>query len=381
MTTQKEQLIGLTLEQMEARLKQAGEPAFRGRQLYHALYRERQADFAKITAFPLALRAQLQERYEATLPAVDRTFHSADGTTRFLLGLADGKQIEAVVMPRYLPSNPRELRMRTTYCVSTQAGCAVDCKFCLTGALGFFRNLTAGEIVGQVLRAMGKAEEADDPKDAKEVKEADDAEENHAAAPGAPRLNLVFMGQGEPLLNYDNVLTAFRILSDTKGIGIPASRITLSTAGVVPGIERLGQEAHRPRLAISLNAPNDEIRTRIMPINKKWPIAELLRACRNYPLRPKEQLTFEYVLLAGVNDSIAHARELAKLICKLPCKVNLIGWNPGPELGFRTTSDAVIRAFQAELKDRGISNYLRVPRGRDIFAACGQLSLASQGGV
>ncbi len=394
MTTQKEQLIGLTLEQMETRLKQAGEPAFRGRQLYHALYHERQVDFAKITAFPLALRTRLSEQCEATLPAVDRTFHSADGTTRFLLGLADGKQIEAVVMPRHLPSNQRELRMRTTYCVSTQAGCAVDCKFCLTGALGFFRNLTTGEIVGQVLRAMGEGKERDEAEEAKE------AEESHSAATvrertrqqstnpdedtstlGAPRLNLVFMGQGEPMLNYDNVMAAFRILSDTKGIGIPASRITLSTAGVVPGIERLGQEANRPRLAISLNAPNDEIRTRIMPINKKWPIAELLRACRNYPLRPKEQLTFEYVLLAGVNDSIAHARELAKLIGKLPCKVNLIGWNPGPELGFRTTSDITIRAFQAELKDRGISNYLRVPRGRDIFAACGQLSLASQGGV
>jgi 23S rRNA (adenine2503-C2)-methyltransferase len=362
-------LIGLTLAELEQDARASGEPAFRGRQLYHALYRERQMDIARMTALPAELRERLAGQYELGLPGIEREFHSADHTTRFLLRLEDGRQVETVVMPKMVREMLGERLQRTTFCVSTQAGCAVDCKFCLTGSLGFFRNLTVGEIVGQVLLAMGKNPEADDTEQAKEAEE-------HT---GAPRLNLVFMGQGEPLLNYDNVMAAFRILADPRGIGIPASRITLSTAGVVPGIERLGSEAHRPRLAISLNAPNDEIRSAIMPINRKWPIAELLRACREFPLRPGEKITFEYVLLAGVNDSLAHARELARLVKNLPCKVNVIGWNPGPALGFKTTPDADIRAFQAELRARGIANYLRLPRGRDIYAACGQLSLASQG--
>lgn len=370
---QKKQLIGLTLQELEQRAREAGEPAFRGRQLYHALYHERQTDMSRMTALPVALRERLGAQYELGLPDIEREFHSADHTTRFLLRLDDGRQVETVVMPKILPDIQGERLQRTTFCVSTQAGCAVDCQFCLTGSLGFFRNLTVGEIVGQVLLAM-----RDSAADAAERSDENESDEEEADS-GPARLNLVFMGQGEPLLNYDNVMAAFRILSDQRGIGIPASRITLSTAGVVPGIERLGGEAHRPRLAISLNAPNDEIRTRIMPINKKWPISELLRACREFPLRPGEKLTFEYVLLAGVNDSLAHARELARLVKTLPCKINLIGWNPGPQLGFKTTSDADIRAFQAELRDRGIANYLRLPRGRDIYAACGQLSLAAQG--
>jgi len=365
---QKEQLVGLSLEEMEQRCQLAGEPAFRGRQLYHALYHERQTELMCITSLPNALREALGERYCAQLPEVERRFASSDQTTRFLLRLADERRVETVVMPKLLPTFEGEKLQRTTFCVSTQAGCAVDCKFCLTGSLGFFRNLTAGEIVGQVLLALREKAGTEDRDDT--------AANEEKRATGPPRMNLVFMGQGEPLLNYDNVMTAFRILSDPRGVAIPASRITLSTAGVVPGIERLGREQHRPRLAISLNAPNDEIRTRIMPINKKWPIAELLRACREYPLRPGEKITFEYVLLAGVNDSPAHARELARLVKHLPCKVNLIGWNPGPELGFKTTGDADIRAFQEELRHRGVANYLRLPRGRDIYAACGQLSLA-----
>jgi 23S rRNA (adenine2503-C2)-methyltransferase len=367
--TDKEQLVGLSLEQMEQRAKLAGEPAFRGRQLYHAVYHERQIDLLRITSLPSAFREQLNEQVRIQLPRIDRQFSSTDRTSRFLLSLEDGRRVETVVMPKLLPTFEGEKLQRTTFCVSTQAGCAVDCRFCLTGALGFFRNLTAGEIVGQVLLAMRENSDA-------EMTAENSCTVHQPPVKGAPpRLNLVFMGQGEPLLNYDNVMQAFRILSDTRGVGIPASRITLSTAGVVPGIERLAREQHRPRLAISLNAPNDDIRTRIMPINKKWPIAELLRACREFPLRPGEKLTFEYVLLAGVNDSLTHARELARLVKPLPCKINLIGWNPGPELGFKTTADADIRAFQAELRERGIANYLRLPRGRDIYAACGQLSL------
>ena len=369
----KEQLIGLSLPELEQRFRAAGEPAYRGRQLYHALYHERQHDLSLVTSLPMALREQLLHQYAAHLPVIHEEYRSSDCTIRYLLTLEDGRRVETVVMPKILPAIQGERLQRTTYCVSTQAGCAVDCKFCLTGTLGFFRNLSAGEIVGQVLLAMKHGEE--NSAEAVDPEHLPPTDTNSSA----PRLNLVFMGQGEPLLNYDNVMSAFRILSDSRGVAIPASRITLSTAGVVPGIERLGREPHRPRLAISLNAPNDEIRTQIMPINRKWPIVELLRTCREFPLRPGEKLTFEYVLLAGVNDSVMQARELARLVKNLPCKINVIGWNPGPQLGFRTTSDADIRSFQAELRDRGIANYLRLPRGRDIFAACGQLSLASSG--
>jgi len=345
----------MTREQLEERFQLAGEPVYRGRQLYHALYRERQFDLGKITGLPRRVRAQIAEQFEVTLPAVERTFQSADATSRYLLALADGREIETVVMPEVVGGVVGKKIHRTTVCVSTQAGCAVDCKFCLTGALGFSRNLSAGEIVGQVLRVMGRG--------------------NSAAA---PRVNLVFMGMGEPFLNYDQVLAAVRLLADPEGVGISSARMTVSTAGVVPGIERLGEETIRPRLAVSLNAPNDELRTQIMPINKKWPIAELLRACRNFPLRPGEKLTFEYVLLAGVNDSLAHARQLAKLVRPINCKVNLIGWNPGPDLDFHTPAEALVLEFQRELKQRGVPAYLRKPRGRDIFAACGQLKLAGQ---
>jgi 23S rRNA (adenine2503-C2)-methyltransferase len=244
---------------------------------------------------------------------------------------------------------------RKTLCISTQAGCAVDCKFCLTGVLGFLRNLSAGEIVGQVLRLCS---------------------EN--LWPSGERINLVFMGMGEPLFNYDNVLASVRLLADPEGMGISTARMTLSTAGVVPGIERLGKESVRPKLAVSLNAPSDAVRDRIMPINRKWPIERLLQACREFPLRPREKLTFEYVLLDGVNDSLDDARLLARMVKTLPAKVNLIGLNPGPELPFRTPSDAKVLAFQQVLRREGVAAFIRKPRGRDIFAACGQLKLAQE---
>jgi len=345
------ELIGMTREEMVELLLALGEPRFRGRQLYHALYQERKFDLSRITSFPKQLRERLAEQFRATLPEVERVFRSADGTVRYLLRLADGKEIEAV----YMPEEGRPGKLRRTLCISTQAGCAVDCKFCLTGVMGFLRNVSAGEIVGQVLRLC---------------------QENRW--PAGEKLNLVFMGMGEPLLNYDHVLAAVRLLADPDGIGISAARQTLSTAGVVPGIQRLGAEPVRPKLAISLNAPTDAVRDRIMPINRKWPIAELLRACREFPLRPREKLTFEYVLLEGVNDSLKDARMLARLIRPLPAKVNLIGLNPGPELPFHTPSDAIVLAFQRELKKSGVPAFIRKPRGRDIFAACGQLKLAQE---
>ena len=340
----KKPLIGMTVGQMEEMLLAMGEPRYRGRQLYRAIYRERLFDLAKITSFPKALRERLASKSEAALPEVDTVFRSSDGTARYLLHLADDKEIEAVFMPE---------ESRKTLCISTQAGCAVDCKFCLTGVMGFGRNLSAGEIVGQVLRLCL---------------------ENRW--PAGEKLNLVFMGMGEPMLNYDNVFAAIRLLADPEGIGLSPARMTLSTAGVVSGIERMGRESIRPKLAVSLNAPSDEVRDRIMPINRKWPIAQLLRACREFPLRAREKLTFEYVLLEGVNDSLDDARKLARLVRTLPCKVNLIGLNPGPELPFHTPPDSQVLAFQRTLKDAGVAAFIRKPRGRDIFAACGQLKLA-----
>jgi 23S rRNA (adenine2503-C2)-methyltransferase len=238
---------------------------------------------------------------------------------------------------------------RATICISSQVGCAVDCQFCMTAQLGVQRNLSAGEIVGQILLVLN---------DRGVVLERD-------------RVNLVFMGQGEPFLNYDNFMKAVRLL--VEGVGIPASRMTVSTAGIVPRIRDFGQEPLRPKLAISLNAPNDEIRGRIMPINRKWDIEKLLAAARDFPLRQRERLTFEYVLLDGVNDAPEHAHQLAARVRPLRAKINLIALNPGPEIPFATPADDRVRAFQQILIDAGVPAFLRRPRGRDIFAACGQL--------
>ncbi|MBI3895625.1 MAG: 23S rRNA (adenine(2503)-C(2))-methyltransferase RlmN [Acidobacteria bacterium] len=340
---QKKELIGLAVPQLESLVASFGEPAYRGRQLYSALYQQRQWDFRQLTPFPLAFRDRLERDCQATLPQVNKKFQSEDGTARYLLRLADGQRIETVLMPE---------RARNTICVSTQAGCPVDCKFCLTGVMGFFRNLTVGEIVGQVLLLV---------------------QDNNLALDR--RLNLVFMGMGEPLLNYSNVRAAIYLLADPKGIALSPARMTLSTAGVVPGIKRLGQEPLRPKLAVSLNAATDELRNQIMPLNRKWPLAELLRVCREFPLRSGEKLTFEYVLLDGVNDRVEDARRLVRLVRGIRCKVNLIGLNPGPELTFRTPPDARVLHFQQTLFDKGVPAFLRKPRGRDIFAACGQLKL------
>jgi 23S rRNA (adenine2503-C2)-methyltransferase len=240
---------------------------------------------------------------------------------------------------------------RQTICISTQAGCAVDCHFCLTATLGLIRNLSAGEIVGQVLAAL---------------------QENRAAL--APQTNVVLMGQGEPLLNYDAVMAALRILLDANGIALSPKHVTLSTSGIVPGIERLAQEKIRPKLAVSLNASSDEQRNAIMPINKKYPLEKLLGACRRYPLRPREKLTFEYVLLGGFNDSPDDARRVAKLLANLRCKVNLIPWNPG-ELPYAPPDAARIEAFRTLLTEKGFPVFVRYSRGQDIMAACGQLAL------
>ncbi len=344
------ELLGLDRKALETLLAGWGEPAYRAAQVYGAMYRERLRDPARISTLPRPLRQRLAGQARITWPRIEKQFRSTDGTIRYLLRLDDSETVETVLMPE---------ENRDTICLSTQIGCPVNCQFCLTALLGLKRNLTAGEMVGQVLLV---------------------AEKNPLQmGEGARRpVNLVFMGMGEPLLNYDAVMAAVRLLADPQAVGLSTRRMTLSTAGIVPRIADLGREAVRPKLAVSLNATTDEVRTRLMPHNKKWPIAVLLEACRAFPLRPRERLTFEYVLLDGVNDTPADARRLGKLVAGLRAKVNLIGLNPGAELPFRTPSDERVLAFQKILEGAGVAAFIRKPRGRDIFAACGQLKLTEE---
>lgn len=342
-----EELLGKSQEELREFAKSLGEPAYRGSQIYHALYAERQSSFSAMTAISTKLRARLVEVAQIRMPEIVREHRSADGTVRYVLRLRGAKQarlatIETVFMPE---------ERRQTICISTQAGCAVDCQFCLTATLGLIRNLTAGEIVGQVIVAL---------------------EENRSAL--KPQTNIVLMGQGEPLLNYEAVMAALRILLDPQGLGISPKHATLSTSGIVPGIERLAQEPVRPKLAISLNASTDEQRSKIMPINRKYPLEMLLDACRNYPLRTWERLTFEYVLLGGFNDSIEDARRVVKLLSHLRAKVNLIPWNRG-NLPYRPPDQTRVEDFRKMLADKGVPVFVRYSRGQDVMAACGQLAL------
>jgi 23S rRNA (adenine2503-C2)-methyltransferase len=345
------ELLGKSTEDLREFAASLGERPFRAAQLYHALYAERRFDFGAMTNLPAAFRARLAspEGGRITPPRVLRRFPSADGSIRYLcsIGGEDAKpaQIEAVFMPR---------EGRQTICISTQAGCAVDCHFCLTAQLGLIRNLTAGEIVGQVLVAL---------------------EENRDRL--APQTNVVLMGQGEPLLNYDATIAAVRILLDPKGVGLAPRHVTLSTSGIVPGIQRLAHEKVRPSLAISLNASSDEQRNALMPINRKYPLEMLLGACREYPLRPREYFTFEYVLLGGVNDLPDDARRVVRLLSTIRAKVNLIPWNPG-NLPYRAPATESIEEFQRILIDKGVPTFVRYSRGRDVFAACGQLALVGE---
>jgi 23S rRNA (adenine2503-C2)-methyltransferase len=351
MTTE---LLGKSKEELRAFCVALGEPAFRGAQIYHALYSERTFNAGQITNLPLALRERLAKETRITLPEVKQRFSSTDGSVRYLFGLGmedeektSRLQKAASVEAVFMPSGGRQ-----TICISTQAGCAVDCHFCLTAQLGLIRNLSAGEILAQVLLPL---------------------EEHRAQL--APQTNIVLMGQGEPLLNFEPVMAAVRIMLDPAGLGISPKHVTLSTSGIVPGIERLAQEKVRPKLAISLNASNDEQRDDLMPINKKYPLSMLMKACKEYPLRTWEHLTFEYVMLGGLNDTTADARRVVRLLAVLKSvKVNLIPWNPG-ELPYRESSEERIEEFRRILVERGIPAFVRYSRGRDVMAACGQLAL------
>lgn len=412
-------LLGMDRAEFTALVSEAGEPSYRAKQIMEAVYRLRVESLAEISTLPLEFRERL-DRDGVTVGAarIENKFVSSDGTVRYLIAFADGQSVETVWMPegdggeagdgseagveaesgisgaalsekrspiaaskrgatqdragqdQGVPANGESGKYpaakstrafgRSTICISSQVGCAVDCQFCLTAVLGVKRNLTAAEIVAQVCAVL-KDQQVSPPED---------------------RINLVFMGMGEPFLNYENFVKAARLLVEC--VGIAERRMTVSTAGIVPRIRDFGGEAIRPKLAISLNASNDALRTRLMPLNKKWNLEMLIAAARDFPLRTREWITFEYVLLGRVNDEPENAREVAELLRGLRCKVNLIALNPGPGIDFETPGEERVAAFQKILRDAGIPAFVRRPRGRDIYAACGQLKrtveVATSGG-
>ncbi len=339
-------LLGLELPDFEQLLGQE-QPRFRARQLFQGIYRQRVNSPSEIAGLPVALRQSLAAGHPVGHLRCESRFESVDGTRRYLLGLADGRTVESVLMPE---------EGRDTVCISSQVGCPVNCQFCLTALMGLERNLTAGEIVGQVLYVLS----------------------DNGLRPEDSRVNIVVMGMGEPLLNLPDLLKATRLLTDPDGIALSPRRITISTSGIIPKIVELGHAPVRPKLAISLNASNEEQRQRLMPITRKYHLKALIDTCRGYPLRPWERLTFEYVLLKDVNDTDADARRVVRLLANLKATVNLIALNPGPGIPFDTPDPARVHAFQ-EIVRRAMPCFLRKPRGRDIFAACGQLKRMSGG--
>jgi 23S rRNA (adenine2503-C2)-methyltransferase len=378
-------LFGLTKPELSALMAGLGQKNYRAVQLGDALYKQRVGSLDEVSTLPLGLRELLAvEGYVVGLPEIVQAAKSVDGTERYLMRMADGETVETVWMPdgdggergdgseaaveesgeevaaeeavtgrrsdtrNWGSLAPQGFR-RATICISSQVGCAVNCQFCLTAKLGIKRNLTAGEIVGQVATVLNR----------------------HAIQIGKDRINLVFMGMGEPFLNYAEFMKSVQVL--VEGIGISESRMTVSTSGILPGIEAFAQETLRPKLALSLNASNDAVREAVMPITRKWNIAKLLEAVQKIPLRTREWVTFEYVLLGGVNDQPEHAREVLALLKGMRAKVNLIVWNPGPGIDYHQPKPEDVVVFQKMLIEGGMPTYIRRPRGRDIYAACGQL--------
>jgi len=356
-------LLGMDRGELVVLVEQAGEPSYRAQQIMEAVYRQRVETVEQISTLPQGFRERLvRDGVAVGFPKIEKKFQSVDGTVRYLIAFADGQSVETVWMPEGDGGEAGDgteagetagagaIRLsRATICVSSQVGCAVDCQFCLTALLGVKRNLTAGEIVGQVCAVLN----------------------DQKVSPPEDRINLVFMGMGEPFLNYDNFMKAVRLL--VEGVGVAEARMTVSTAGIVPRIRDFGLEPVRPKLAISLNASNDGLRTQLMPLNKKWSLGALLAAAREFPLRNRERITFEYVLLREVNDGRAQALEVVELLRGLRAKVNLIALNPGPGIEFATPAQETVAAFQQILREAGIPAFVRRPRGRDIYAACGQL--------
>jgi 23S rRNA (adenine2503-C2)-methyltransferase len=414
-------LFGKNLPELTELMAGLGQKPYRARQVFEALYKQRVATVEEMTTLAVELRVRLvEDGWQVGLPEIVQTAVSVDGTERYLMRMADGETVETVWMPdgdggergdgseaaveeaeeaesaeeavageKQIPFGNDSKKgkdndnseggddvvgdggywsrrgdgraranfgtlaekgfRRATICISSQVGCAVNCQFCLTAKLGIRRNLTAGEIAGQVAAVLNR----------------------HRIQIGKDRINLVFMGMGEPFLNYDEFMKSVRLL--VEGVGIPESRMTVSTSGILPGIEAFAKETVRPKLALSLNASNDVVREQIMPVTRKWNIAALLEAVQKIPLRTREWVTFEYVLLGGVNDQPEHAREVLALLAGMRAKVNLIVWNPGPGMEYHQPKPADVAVFQKMLIEGGIATYIRRPRGRDIYAACGQL--------
>ena len=379
-------LFGMGPEELRAVVEGLGLKKYRAVQLGDALYKRRVERLEEITTLPVALREELAAQgYGVGLPEIVQTAKSVDGTERYLVRLADGETVETVWMPggdggergdgseaaveeEQEGTGNREQGTegtgdgykRATICISSQVGCAVNCQFCLTAKLGMRRNLTAGEIAGQVAAVLNR----------QQVRIGSGRIRNGGGVEPPSRINLVFMGMGEPFLNYDAFMRAVHVL---RAMGIPESRMTVSTSGILPGILQFANEPVRPKLALSLNAPNDTVRGQIMPITRKWNISTLLDAVRTLPLGKREYVTFEYVLLGGVNDQPEHAREVLALLKGMKAKVNLIVWNPGPGIEYRQPTPEAVAVFHRMLIDGGIPTFTRRPRGRDIYAACGQL--------
>lgn len=346
-------LTGLSPAELQAFVLTLGEPDYRARQLFAALHRRRLRSFAEMTELAKDLRARLQERATAATLTVESRYLSEDGTRRYLMKTHDGLPVETVFIPE---------ERRDTICFSSQSGCPLQCSFCLTAKLGLLRTLTAGEIVEQIIIALNDA---------------------YGVSVKTPRgTNLVAMGAGEPFLAFEPLMKALSIMAAPEGLHIVPNRVTVSTAGIVPRIRELATLPARPHLAISLAAPTDELRDELMPINKKWPLDELLAACKEFEqsLRPGERFTFEYVMLDGINDTDEHARQLANLLNRyqLRAKVNLIPHNPADPLPYRPSPPARVERFKQILAAKGVHAFVRRPRGRDIYAACGQLA-ARQG--
>ncbi len=342
-------LTGLTQAELTAFVEEMGEPAFRGRQIFASLHQRRLRSFDEMTDLPKSFRARLTERARSATLTIESRYISEDGTRRYLMKTHDGLPVETVFIPE---------ERRDTICFSSQSGCPLQCSFCLTAKLGLLRTLTAGEIVEQIIIALNDA---------------------YGEGEKTPRgTNLVAMGAGEPFLAFDPLMKALRIMADPKGLHIVPNRVTVSTAGIVPRIRELATIEDRPHLAISLAAPTDELRNELMPINKKWPLEELLAACKEFErsLKPAERFTFEYVMLDGVNDTDEHARQLANLLNRhgLRAKVNLIPHNPADPLPYHPSLPERVESFKGILESKGVHAFVRRPRGRDIYAACGQLA-------
>jgi 23S rRNA (adenine2503-C2)-methyltransferase len=349
-TNTKLDIAGLELPELEQALASLGHPRFHGRQIFQWIHRRGVTDFALMSDLSRELRGILPDHFEIATPAVGRREQSTDGTTKFLLRLDDGKQIETVCIPEN-PSGSIDVldAERVTFCVSTQVGCAMRCAFCLTGKMGIDRNLTAGEIAGQVRVLVRELNLPDH------------------------RFNIVLMGMGEPLHNYDATMKALRILGDEHGMAVSPRRVTLSTVGVLPALERLATEPFMPNLAISLHSTTESQRDLLVPINRKYGIEELLNTCRRFPLKRRERITFEYVMLKDVNDTPEDARRLARLLTGIKSKVNLLPLNEAAGIPFERPSDAAVDRFARILAERGVTVSVRKSRGRDIRAACGQL--------